>query len=79
MEFKELLDTPIIVYNIFFKLLCIWLIFREENANLTEHMKYQYNCCTTAYEQYVTSLLSPCNATVYIYITCFNIKASDKS
>jgi hypothetical protein len=44
-----------------------------------EYMKYQYNGCTTAYEQFVTGLLSPCNATPYIYTTCFNIKVYEKS
>jgi hypothetical protein len=55
------------------------VIFRKENVNLMEHMKYQYNGYTIAYEQYVTGLLSPCNATPYIHVTCFNTKEYDKS
>jgi hypothetical protein len=44
-----------------------------------EHTKYQCNGCTTAYEQYVTGLLSPCNGTPYIYTTCVKIKVDDKT
>lgn len=43
-----------------------------------EYIIYQYNGCTTAYEQNITGLLSPRNATPYIYITCFKIKVDDK-
>ena len=44
-----------------------------------EYVKYQYDGCTTAYELYVTGLLSPRTATPYIYITCFKTKVDDKS